>query len=177
MHLKLDQGTWFCRILLDNFWVDFGPDWTIFDQFGLIRTILSVWKRLFEPNYLDLSIWTCLFGPIYLDLSHCPHLFNPSICNGPVYLDLSIEACIFGPIYLDLSVWIPLFGTVYWGPFIWTCMLGPIYLDPISEQCSRGHILSLATLLLLTQNLLELFSLRKTPVLFMTILHWQLETA
>ena len=155
MHLKLDQGTWFCRILLDNFWVDFGPYCTIFDQFWLIRTILSVWKRLFEPNYLDLSIWTCLFGPVYLDLCHCPLLFNPSICNGPVYLDLYIETCIFGPIYLDLSVWIPLFGTVFWGPFIWTCMLGPIYLDPISKQCSRGHILSLATLL-------ELFSLRKT---------------
>ena len=47
----------------------------------------------------------------------------------------------------------------------------------IFKLCSRGHILSLPTLVLFTQMLLELFSLRKTPVLFMTILHWHLDTA
>ena len=83
---KLDQGTWLCRTLLDTLLVDFGPYWTILDQFGSFC--------LFGPVYLDQSIWTCLFGPVYLELSTWTCLF------GPVFFDLSLRPLLFGPVYL-----------------------------------------------------------------------------
>ena len=103
---KLDLGTWLCRTPLDKLLVDFGPYWTISDQFGPNWTFLSIWTRLFGPVYLVLSIWTCLFGP--------------------VYLDISIWTCLFGPVSVDLSIWTHLFGPVYLDTSIGTRMLGPI---------------------------------------------------
>ena len=89
---KLDQGTWLCWTLLDNFLVDF-------DLIGQYLTNLdhsvcldpSIWPRLFGRVYLDVSIGTFLYGPVYWDMSLWPHLF------GPVYLR-----------------WTRLFGSVYW---------------------------------------------------------------
>ena len=45
-----------------------------------------------------------------------------------------------------------------------------------SDLSLRGHILSFPTLLPFNQMPLELLSLRKTPVLFLTIVHWHLDT-
>ena len=46
----------------------------------------------------------------------------------------------------------------------------------ISQLCPRGHTLSLPTMLPFIQMLFELLSLRKTPVLFLTMLQWHLDT-
>ena len=46
MKLKLDQGTWLVRTLLDNFLVDFEP---FFDNIG------SIWTNLYHSVCLDPS--------------------------------------------------------------------------------------------------------------------------
>ena len=113
--IKLNQGAWLCRTLLDNLLVDFGPYWTIFDQFRPIWTILSVWTRLSGPVYLDLYFWTSLFGPVYLVPSIWTCLFAPSIWTG-----------LFA---LDPFIWIRLLGPVSLNPPIWTCLFGSLYLN------------------------------------------------
>ena len=78
---KLDQGTWLCWTLLDNFLIDFdliGQYLTNLDLYVCLD--FFIWTRLFGRVYLDLSIGTFLYGPVYWDMFLWPHLF------GPVYL-------------------------------------------------------------------------------------------
>ena len=110
------------------------------------------------PISFDPSDLTHLVGLIYLVLSIWTHL------GGPVYLDLSNQTSQFGPIYLDYSVKAILFRPIYFAPSIltrkiWRHSFGPFNLDPF------------------TQIPLELFSLKQTPVLLLSISHWHSVTA